>query len=120
MSKLGSIRRSADSTMEKLLIDNEDDTVQEAADTAPAEPEIQPESNASGLLNEAETAFLRALLCGGDWKAAAREHGTLPSLLADSVNDKLFDSFGDTVIDCSADVPELIEDYSDELKTIIG
>ena len=38
------------------------------------------------------------------------------SILADSINEKLFDLFGDTVIDFSADSPELIEDYTDELR----
>ena len=42
------------------------------------------------------------------------------SVIVDCVNEKLFDLFGDTVIDFNGDVPELIEDYIEELKGIIG
>ena len=41
------------------------------------------------------------------------------SILADSINEKLFDSVGDTVIEFSGDTPVIIGDYSDELKTMI-
>ena len=44
----------------------------------------------------------------------------MPSILADSINEKLFDFFGDTVIDMSTDVPELIEDYIDELQGFVS
>lgn len=125
-SKLSSIRLSADSTRDKLLVEEPADeaedeliitsSIEEAsAETAPADDA----GNSCGLLSAAETDFLRALLSGGDWKAAAREAGSLPSLLADSINEKLFDNFGDTVIDCSTDLPEIIPDYTDELNDLI-
>ena len=44
----------------------------------------------------------------------------MPSLLADSVNEKLFDIFGDTVLELSGGVPEVIEDYTEELKGLIS
>lgn len=125
-SKLSSIRRSADSTRDKLLVDDAEDTAAEelalpdsAEDTPSESSPVDGSGNSCELLSEPETAFLRALLSGGDWKAAARNAGSLPSLLADSINEKLFDNFGDTVIDCSSDVPELIPDYSDELNDLI-
>ena len=40
-------------------------------------------------------------------------------MTADSVNEKLFDIFGDTVIEFSGDDPAVIEDYADELKGMI-
>ena len=125
-SKLSSIRRSADSTRDKLLVDDAEDTAAEelalpdsTEDTPSESSPVDGSGNSCELLSEPETAFLRALLSGGDWKAAARNAGSLPSLLADSINEKLFDNFGDTVIDCSSDVPELIPDYSDELNDLI-
>ena len=126
VSKLGSIRRSADSTREKLLVDADEEAYKEETAEAPADTSAEltditeTATTDEALLDAAESAFLHALLYGDDWKAAAREYGTMPSLLSDSVNEKLFDIFGDTVIDCSSDVPELIEDYSDELKRIVG
>ena len=44
----------------------------------------------------------------------------LLSVVADSVNEKLFDLIGDTAIIFDGDNPELIEDYIDELKGIIS
>ena len=38
------------------------------------------------------------------------------SVLVDGINEKLFDVFGDTVLD---DTPDVIEDYRDELKEIL-
>ncbi len=59
------------------------------------------------------------MLYNGDPSEAAQRCGKMVSILADSVNEKLFDNFGDTVIDFSGDEPVLIEDYTDELKTMI-
>ena len=112
LSKLAGIRAAADVTRDKLIVDEEPDI------PAP-EPVPEPETAADSPLTDSERSFLRALIEGGDWSAAAREAGSMPSLLADSINDKLFDSFADTVIDCSADVPEVIEDYADELENYV-
>ena len=40
----------------------------------------------------------------------------MPSILADSVNEKMFDLFSDNIIDFSEDIPNIIEDYADDLK----
>ena len=114
LSKLAGIRAAADVTRDKLIV--EEETEISAPETI-SEPE--PESLSGSPLNGAERCFLRALLEGGDWSAAAKEFGSMPSLLADSINDKLFDAFADTVIDCSSDIPEVIEDYADELGNYV-
>ena len=44
----------------------------------------------------------------------------MPSLLADSINEQLFDSFGDTVIEFDGEDPQIIEDYAEELKGLLG
>lgn len=38
------------------------------------------------------------------------------SVLVDSINEKYFDLFGDTVIDFDGENPFIIEDYAQELK----
>lgn len=70
-------------------------------------------------LNGTEFALLHALLYGGDPAAALRSAGVLVSVAADSINEKLFDLFGDTVIVFEGDNPVLLEDYTDELKGMI-
>ena len=67
-------------------------------------------------LSAAEYAFLRALLYGQPYGDILRANSTTALLLSDGVNEKLFDLFGDTVIEFSGDEPILIEDYTDELK----
>ncbi len=94
--------------------------------TAPVVPVVEtapqpsaPEQAPPCGLTAAEYAFVHALLYGQDWASAAKKHALLPSVAADSVNEKLFDLFGDTVIVFEADDPALLEDYTDELKGII-
>ncbi len=114
LSSLGEIRRSADLTRDKLIIEEE-------------EPEIIPEQEPPGEpvetaaddgfgLSEVENAFLYALLYEKPYAELLRGNATTALLLSDGINEKLFDLFGDTVIDFSGDEPELIEDYVNELK----
>ncbi|MBR2283042.1 MAG: TerB N-terminal domain-containing protein [Ruminococcus sp.] len=138
LSRLGDIRRAADITRERLLVPESgeyEDTPElpEAAESTvqdtdvPAEAEEMTDTavqennaEAEALLDRAELDFLGALLCGGDWRAAARCGGAMPSLLADSINEKLFDTFGDTVISFDGDIPEIVGDYADELREMLG
>ncbi|MCR5122618.1 MAG: TerB N-terminal domain-containing protein [Ruminococcus sp.] len=122
-SKLGEIRRIADITRDRLIVEEE---MTETEPPAEEQPVIQPETASSAdevvedslPLTSGEKAFVRALLYGtsADIRAAASYAGSMPSLLADSVNEKLFDMFGDTVIEFDGDDPTVIEDYVPELK----
>ena len=46
------------------------------------------------------------------------EEGLLLSVLVDSINDKLFEAFGDTVLQYDSS-PDVIEDYAEELKEMV-
>ena len=48
------------------------------------------------------------------------EVGVMLSVLVDHINETLFDDFGDTVILFDGDQPELIEDYVEELRALLG
>ena len=63
---------------------------------------------------------MQKMLYGEDYESFLHKKGIMLSVIVDCVNEKLFDLFGDTVIDFNGDVPELIEDYIEELKGIIG
>ena len=41
------------------------------------------------------------------------------SVLADAINDKYFDEFGDTVIDFDGEMPFVIEDYQEDLRGLL-
>lgn len=123
LSKLDGIRLSADATRDKLIADEsfEEIFAELAVLAEPAEPEENPDvlKSAELPLNEIEYKFLYLLLSGGDCGAFLREKGLPISVAADGVNEKLFDMFGDTVIDFDGDKPMLVEDYAEELKGLI-
>ena len=115
-SKLSGIRFDASVTREKLIVDEE--TAEQEACPMPDEEEASyvPE-RPDCLLSDPEKRLLRSLLAGEDlsW---VRAEGLLLSVLIDGINEKLFDSFDDTVIRFDAE-PELIEDYVEELKEMV-
>ena len=93
------------------------------SEASSAEEEPQPEEEsaeqetdeAAFSLSEDELRLLRSLLHGEElgW---LREKGLMLSVLTDSINEKLFDEFVDTVPD---DTPDVIEEYRRELKEIL-
>ena len=44
----------------------------------------------------------------------------MPAIVADSINEALFDEIGDTVLTCEDDVLSLVEDYMEDLEKILG
>ncbi len=122
LSKLGEIRASADITRDKLITDEdtdelsyEEDTTDTKADDCGTDPEKTGDTD---ILDENERILLSALLYGGN-TGILRDRGIMLSVAADSVNEKLFDIFGDNVIEFNGDRPYITEDYTDELKGMI-
>ena len=133
-SQLDKIRRDASVTQEKLTVEEEtepeaieDDSPAEFLPLFPGEeaPPINtvPEYSigdavplpADCPLTDTEYRLMRDLLYGGDIRWV-HENGYILSVLSDSINDKLYDVFLDTVLE---DGPSLVEDYIDELKEMI-
>ena len=77
-----------------------------------------PDTQDSSILTPAQKDFLRELLAGGDGKAYVHAHPELGSvsLLADDINEALFDQIGDTVIEVDGDTPTLINDYREDVE----
>ena len=71
-------------------------------------------------LDETALLFLTALLKGEEYIAELKNRGIMVSVLADRINDSLFELFGDTVIEFDGDSPSVIEDYADELKGMLN
>jgi hypothetical protein len=120
LTKLGSIRRAADITRDKLIVDEEDleEDIIAQPDMQEDVPEEIVQENTTPL-DSGEYSFMQALLYGGDYHSAAKNAGSMPSVMADSINEKLYDIFADTVIEFDGDTPVVIEDYEDELKGMI-
>lgn len=112
-SQLAKIRREAAITQDKLTVEEE-----EEEPSAPVQAVIPESFDAPPVetpLNAAEYRLLRSLLYGGS-TAWVQAEGFMLSVLVDGINEKLYDTFQDSVLD---DTPELIEDYIDDLKEMV-
>ena len=130
VKKLGGIRRAADITREKLIVD-EPDTENEFLTSAPCEtPTIcdieekaecaEEAAEIDTPLDDTERKLLKCLLDGRPYAELLRSRGAMLSIAVDSINEKLYDMFADTVIVFDGDTPELIDDYTEQLKGLIG
>lgn len=109
-SQLQKIRWDAAVTRDKLIVDEEEPELPET----PPLPQV-PEPAGECPLDKTEYRLLQSLLYGGDINWVQTE-GHLLSVLADSINEKLYDTFLDSVLE---DGPALIEDYIDDLKGMV-
>ena len=82
-------------------------------------PAVLP-SGVSTPLNDTQVRLLRMLLHGEPVQGLiAAQHG-LPHVIADSINEALFDYIGDNAVDCDGDTLTLVEDYREEIAKIVG
>lgn len=121
---LDGIRSDAEHTAARLLEGQTDE------DELPPEAEAEPEA-AVALTPDADLApplgltadelgFLLLLLDGGDWKSFCAARRLLPSLLAEAVNDKLMETFADTVIVGDETGLAVLEDYAEEIRGLLS
>ena len=108
-AQLSKIRQQAAITQEKLTVEEE---TEEPLDI-PTPPQSAPAADSP--LSETEYRLLQDLLYGRSitWVQA---EGFLLSVLVDGINEKLYDTFQDSVLD---DTPEPIADYIDDLKEMV-
>ena len=77
-------------------------------------------SNTSVPLNGMQMQLLQMLLRGEPvQKLIAAQHG-MPNVIADAINEALFDFIGDTVVECDGEAITLVEDYRDDIIGIFG
>ncbi len=120
-SVLDSIRAAADETREKLMTEEEMYAEDAPAEAPPAVPDASPAEDAPlAALNPEETAFLKTLLEGGDPLPALKAKGLLPSVTAEAVNEKLFDTFMDTIIDFDGDKPQIVSFYEEDVRGLFA
>ena len=116
LSRLDEIRSAAEITRERLIVDEEQE---DEDDTTPRTDEEPAHENALQL-DEVELSVLRALLRGEDAQSALRGTGSLLSVVAESINEKCYDTFADTVLVYEGDTLTVLEDYADELKGLLS
>lgn len=74
----------------------------------------------AGPLDARQRAFLSALLAGDAAGLAQAAGGASADLIADAVNEALFDLIGDTVVELGAAGPELVEDYREDVEELLA
>lgn len=117
-SDLDQIRANASKTRDSLLTDEEKQLEQ-----AEAQEEVEKQADETVKvdndygLDENEMFFLTALLMQQPWQTYLKQHHLMASILMDNINEKLFDEFGDVVLENNEqDQPQVITDYVDDLK----
>ena len=113
------IRANASKTRDSLL--TEEEKKLEQAETQPVEAEQTLDETVNFDndydLNEHEMFFLNALLTQQPWHEYLKQHHLMASILMDSINEKLFNEFGDVVLENDdQDQPQLVADYVDDLR----
>ena len=72
------------------------------------------------LLDEMQIRLLRLLLQGKPVKALIAAQRGMPEVVADELNEALFDEIGDNVVECDDGVLVLVEDYRRDVSRILG
>lgn len=119
---LEQIRQNAIITRDSLLTEEEkmDETKKEEVKVA--EPVILDVSNEniSLPLDNDQVQILKMILKGESVKQNLKSLNKMAEVVADSLNEILFDEIGDNAVECTGDDIVLIEDYREDIERIIG
>lgn len=70
-------------------------------------------------LDETHAQILVSVMRGEPVAGLIREKALMPSVVADAINEALFDEIGDNVLACEGDEITLVEDYREDLERIL-
>jgi hypothetical protein len=128
----GSVSDTEDSSQMKPVSDTEDacrtkpaSDTEDACRTKPASDteaacrtDTAEPAGRTGLPSVYET-ILRILVDGGSPDAVIKEKHLMASIVADTINEGLFDEIGDVVVTCEDDRLALVEDYKEDVAGIL-
>ena len=114
-SGLDKIRKDALETQDNLLTEEETMGLPETA-SKPSEVSVPFD----GLLDGMQVQLLQMLLRGEPVQELITAQHGMPSVIADAINEALFDFIGDTVVECDGKTITLVEDYRDNIIGILG
>ena len=122
-AELAEIRKAAEHTTDMLTLP-EDEITEIAAPVTEPEPDPDDDepddSEIPDLPLSAPAMALLICLATGESYQPLVDAGQMLSVLADEINENLYDSFGDTIIEMQDDeTPVLIEDYLDDVKGML-
>ncbi|MCR5042313.1 MAG: TerB N-terminal domain-containing protein [Clostridia bacterium] len=132
-TKLGGIRSDAAVTRDSLLTEEDVSEDGAAGDAPPVtenavpapDAERLPAPEGNGPAPEVAPAvpyaeLLTILLRGGSVKDLLAQRRLMPELVADGINEALFDELGDTAVECVGDDVRLVPDYREDIERIMG
>lgn len=114
LAQLSTIRADAAGIRDSLLTEEELQAEQEENKQI-EEAGVDDEQENYGLSSE-ETTTITLLLKGKDLKKYLKGQHLMVAVIIDNINEKLFDEFGDNVIEFINDIPTVIEDYQEDLE----
>lgn len=114
LAQLSTIRADAAGIRDSLLTEEELQAEQEENKQI-EEAGVDDEQENYGLSSE-ETTTITLLLKGKDLKKYLKGQHLMVAVIIDNINEKLFDEFGDNVIEFINDIPTVVEDYQEDLE----
>ncbi len=93
---------------------------QNSAEAQTAEPEGLDDRQILPGLEAVHVQIMRTLLDGGDPAGLMKAQHIMPSIAADTINEAFYDEIGDTVLLCEDDRLLLVDDYTDDLRELLG
>ena len=123
LASLEQIRKDASVTRDNLLTEEEMDTAAGSPEGQLPSPSATPaeeKAKAAGTgsftgLDALHSRILLSLLRGDPVEAALKSAHLMPSVVADTINEALFDEIGDNVLECDGDTITLVEDYREDI-----
>ena len=114
LAQLSTIRADAAGIRDSLLTEEELQAEQEENKQI-EEAGVDDEQENYGLSSE-ETTTITLLLKGKDLKKYLKGQHLMVAVIIDNINEKLFDEFGDNVIEFINDIPTVVEDCQEDLE----
>lgn len=118
LSGLERIREDALTTQNSLLTEEDISDAEEVLSSS-EEESVMPADSSFQPFNPLHVQLLRAFLRGESGTDILRANHLMPSVVADEINEELFDEFGDSIVVCEKDRITLVEDYKKELTYLL-
>ena len=120
LSGLDRIREDSLKTRNSLLTEEDLSAMEAVEEPASSAEEIRSEDTLAGVpLDSLQIRILRALLQGSSADGIIKGSHLMPSIIADRINEALFEVIGDIAVQCEEDTLSLVEDYTEELTQIL-
>ena len=119
--ELEQIRQDAALTRDSLMTEAD---LQEAEEQPEASPVCIPETveteTADQPLDAVQLELMRMLLRGESVRQHIAQRHAMATVVADGINEALFEQLGDSAVDCDGDDIRLVEDYREDIVRILG